>query len=73
MRRGALHNLEHKSYFCPVLLKEMLEALKQKKVEINRNLKYILQDQETKTIAKNVFTLKNKENPTIQFELKTYE
>lgn len=73
MRRGALHNLEHKSNFCPVLLKEMLEALKQKKIEINRNLKYILQDQESKTIAKNVFTLKNKENPTIQFELKTYE
>lgn len=73
MRRGALHNLEHKSNFCPVLLKEMLEALKQKKIEINRHLKYTFQNQETKTNAKNVFTLTNKENPNIQFELKTYD
>lgn len=73
MRRGALNHMEHKSVFCPILLKEMLTALKQRKIEIHRHLKFFIRGKETTTTAKNLFTLKSKENPSIQFELRTYE
>lgn len=72
MRREALYNLERKNNHCPVLLKEMLGALKQKKLELNRHLKYFIRGQEVQVAANNVFTLKCKESPSIKFELKTY-
>lgn len=72
MGRAALENLEQKNILCPVLLKEMLEALKQKKLELNRQLRYFIRHQEVETTAKNVFTIKSKKNPNVKFELKTY-
>lgn len=72
MRGGAIHNLEHKNIFCPILLKEMLNALKQRNLMLHRQIRYFIYTQEENTTVKNVFTLKSKDIPNVEFKLKTY-
>lgn len=72
MKRVIKNNLDDSTIFCPILLNKMLEPLKQKKLEFDRNLKKYINEQGTITIAKNVFTLKCKETLRAKLQLKTY-
>lgn len=72
MKRGTFNNLEHENTFCPIRLKEMLNALKQKNVVISRQLSYLINTPAEAAIVKNIFTLKSKNSSKFKFELKTY-
>lgn len=73
MRRRLLYNLEqYEKAFCPKYLKETLNALKNKNLELHRHLKIYINGNEFRTTAKNIFTLRCKETGTPKMEIKTY-
>lgn len=73
MKGRLLYNLEqYETVFCPKQLKEMLSALKNKNLEINRHLKIFINGSKFSTTAKNIFSVRCKACGKVKMEIKTY-